>query len=366
MSFKSINNTLLLDESDDYSQKTLTFQGLPDIQAGALMVMSGMADIPATRLLGRAPQGMNATGDSDMRNYYDRISAGQNMFLTPALESLDRLIVRSALGDYPEEVYSTWNPLYSLNEKEAADVEKIFSGVAKEYADTGLIPETALAKIVQDGIVERGQWPGAEKAFKEAEDNDELPPLLAEPTEAEQAEEAARTAVAMQTAADPAGALRPKPKLVAANDARFTDATPRTLYVRRDVVNVAEITKWAKAQGFTDILPDLHVTIASSAAPIDWMKMGSSWQSKLELPAGGPRIVDVLGRESKFYVLLFSAMELEWRHQAAKDAGASWDFPEYQPHISIQKGGDIDLANVKPYQGKIVLGPEIFEERKLD
>lgn len=366
MSFKSINNTLLLDDTDSYEQKTLTFQGLPDILAGALMIMSGMADIPATRLLGRSPQGMNATGDSDMRNYYDRITAGQNMFLTPALTVLDEVLVRSVLGDYPDEINFTWSPLYSLDEKEAATVEKTFADAAKIYADTGLLPEPALAKIVQDGIAERGQWPGAEKAFAEAEEAGDLPPLLEEPSEADLAEEEARTAVALQTAADPAGAQRPKPRLVATNDARFTDATPRTLYVRRDVVNVAEITKWAKAQGFTDILPDLHVTIASSRAEIDWMKMGASWQSKLEIPAGGPRIVDVLGVDSKFYVLLFASTELEWRHQAAKEAGASWDFPEYQPHISIQKGGDIDVSKIEPYRGKIVLGAEIFEERKLD
>ena len=174
------------------------------------------------------------------------------------------------------------------------------------------------------------------------------------------AEEQARQAVALATVANPV----PKPKVVA--DARFSDATPRTLYVRRDVVNVAEITKWARSQGFTDILPDLHVTIASSRAPIDWMKMGSDWQGELKLPPGGPRIVDVLGVTSKFYVLLFASHELQWRHDMAKSAGASWDFPEYQPHISIQKGGEIDLSKVDPYRGKIVLGPEIFEERKLD
>jgi hypothetical protein len=144
------------------------------------------------------------------------------------------------------------------------------------------------------------------------------------------------------------------------------DAKPRTLYVRRDVVNVAEVRKWALSQGFTDILPDLHVTIISSRAEIDWMKMGSSWQARLEVPAGGPRIVDALGTTSTFFVLLFASDELNWRHERAKEAGASWDFPEFQPHISIQKGGEIDLSKVEPYRGKIVLGPEIFEERKLD
>jgi hypothetical protein len=244
-------------------------------------------------------------------------------------------------------------------------VEKIFADASKVYADSGLLPEPALAKIVQDGIVERGQWPGADQAFKDAEDAGELPPLLEEPTEAELAEEAAKVAMANQVAANPAGAVRPKPKLVASRDARFADATPRTLYVRRDLVNVADVRKWAVSQGLT-MQDGAHVTIVSSAAAIDWMAMGESWQAKLEIPAGGPRIVDRLGRENEVVVLLFASSELQWRHDAAKRAGASWDFAEFQPHITIMKDPDFDISKVEPYRGKIVLGPEIFEERKLD
>jgi len=40
-----------------------------------MQLASGAADIPMTRLLGQSPAGMNATGDGDMRNYYDRIEA---------------------------------------------------------------------------------------------------------------------------------------------------------------------------------------------------------------------------------------------------------------------------------------------------
>jgi hypothetical protein len=53
---------------------------------------------------------------------------------------------------------------------------------------------------------------------------------------------------------------------------------------------------------------------------------------------------------------------LSWRHEDIKRAGASWDHPQYQPHITISwKAADVDLEKVEPYRGKIVLGPEIFE-----
>ncbi|WP_420377775.1 hypothetical protein [Sinorhizobium meliloti] len=141
------------------------------------------------------------------------------------------------------------------------------------------------------------------------------------------------------------------------------DAAPRTLYVSRKVINAENIIAWAKGQGFRTTLPaeDLHVTIAFSRAAVDWMKCGQPWESELKLPAGGPRLIDKFGEGA--VVLLFKSRELEWRHEAIKDAGASWDWPEYQPHITISyDGAPDDLSAVEPYQGEIVLGPELFKE----
>jgi hypothetical protein len=46
-----------------------------------------------------------------------------------------------------------------------------------------------------------------------------------------------------------------------------------------------------------------------------------------------------------------------------KRNGASFDFEEYQPHVTITyQGGDLDLSKVEPYRGKLVFGPEIFSE----
>ena len=343
---KSIINAMVIDGKDEYDQKTQTFTGLTDIQNIAMVIVAGLADIPVTRLWGRSAAGMNATGEGDLRNYYDGIKAGQTVDLGPTISPLDECMFRSALGERPEELFYEWNPLYQMTETEAATVEKTFADAAAVYANIGVIPDTTLTEIVKGGLIERGQWPGAEKAFAAATDE---PGMIAEPTEAEIAEEQARTAIALAAANGNATAL---PR--AAND-----ALPRTLYVRRDVVNKAEITKWAIAQGFTDIVPDLHVTIVYSRQAVDWFKMGDTWQAKMEIAPGGPRQIERFG-EAK--VLLISATELRWRHEEMIRQGASSDYPDYQPHITISYGDMPD--DVDPYQGKIVLGPEIFEEVK--
>lgn len=134
----------------------------------------------------------------------------------------------------------------------------------------------------------------------------------------------------------------------------------------RKVVNAADLIEWAKGQGFKTTLPadDLHVTIAYSRDPVDWMKVGESWAGELKVAAGGPRLMERFGEAR---VLLFKAAELDWRHENIKAAGASWDHPKYQSHITISYDPESpDLESIEPYQGEIILGPELFAEVKED
>ena len=149
------------------------------------------------------------------------------------------------------------------------------------------------------------------------------------------------------------------------------DARPRTLYMRRDVVNADELREWAKSVGFETVPTGLHVTIAYSHTPVDWFKIGEDWtagpneEDKLVIK-GGPRAIEEFGKGA--IVLQFASTKLGWRHESIRERGASWDFPEYNPHITLSwnKPQGLDITTIKPYNGQIVLGPEIFEEIKPD
>ncbi|MNN83453.1 hypothetical protein D3C81_2004930 [compost metagenome] len=96
------------------------------------------------------------------------------------------------------------------------------------------------------------------------------------------------------------------------------------------------------------------------------MKVGGDWGSRqdggLTVAPGGARLVEPQGSEGAV-VLLFNSSELAWRHMQIREAGASWDYEEYQPHVTITyAAGDLDLSKIEPYRGKIEFGPEIFED----
>lgn len=343
---KGLNNTLVIDAEDTHTTKQMSWAGLPDIITKFLEVLAGVSGIPATRLLGKSPDGMNATGESDMQNYADLVAARQSMEIEPLIATLDECLIRSALGVRPPELWYTWNPIYKPSAKVQADTQKVRAETFKIETDSGAFDQDMLAEVYLNGAVESGLYPGLEQAMADRPDMG-----VTDPDEQE-AKEIERLTREAEIAAGQRQAL-PAPT---------TDATPRSLYVRRDVVNTAALTKWAKAQGFTDIVPDMHVTIMYSTTPVDWFKIGEAWQSKMTIAAGGPRQMETFGEGAQ--VLLVKASELEWRHEAMKSAGAVPSYPEYQAHITISYGAMPD--GVQPYQGEIVLGPEIFEEVRVD
>ena len=255
---------------------------------------------------------------------------------------------------------SVFNSLEQPDEAKDAEIEKKRAETLKIYADTAMLSTEALAEIAKNAMIESGRWPGCEAAFEANPDADEPDPN-ANPDDLKTAEEV--TAAAVEN-------MRKKG---AVNDAQavalITDARPRSLYVSRKLLNAAEFLKWAKGQGFEATLPaaDLHATVLYSHTPVDWLKMGSPWdendKGEVIVKPGGARIVEPLGDKGAV-VLLFNSSALSWRHEEMVRNGASHDFDDYQPHITITwaKPDGLDLATVEPYRGELRFGPEIFAE----
>ena len=62
--------------------------------------------------------------------------------------------------------------------------------------------------------------------------------------------------------------------------------------------------------------------------------------------------------------LEFSSPELVRRHAEIVEYGASWDYPEYRPHITFCYGGEIDVKTVVPYGEPLEFGPEIWRQTR--
>lgn len=158
----------------------------------------------------------------------------------------------------------------------------------------------------------------------------------------------------------------PQREPAAEEAAEFAASDPKPLYVSRKLLNTSDIIDWARSQGFTNLIEpdDMHVTIAYSKRPVNWFKMGDDLGYQMEplaIQPGGPRQVAPLGDQGAI-VLHFYSGHLQARHRHIREAGASWDYPEYLPHVTLTYGGDdIDIDAIEPYTGLLLFGPEIFE-----
>lgn len=384
---KSVFSTLLIDKEEQWNRIEQSFNGMDAILQMYLLMASAAADIPATRFLGQSPAGLNSTGESDIRNYYDRLSSEQKNDLTPAMKTLDEVIVRSALGSYPDGLFYEWNPLWQMTEKEKAEIAKSTADTFNIDRQSGLLSDIVLKKARENQLIESGFYPGFEQILEEFDDDEDLlnpdepdveilPPegddTLPEQTSGENQPPTPPTGAPRrrQTGAQSRATGAPvRDSMARRVRVHIDDARPRTAYVRRDVLNGNDILKWAKSQGFTSTLraDELHVTVAYVKQPFNWLQVGAdSWGEDqgggMTVNAGGPRMMERF--DGGATVLVFASNALGYRHRRIHEvAEVEPAYQEFNPHITLTYvGAPKNIDKIKPYMGKIVLGPEVWEE----
>ncbi len=136
------------------------------------------------------------------------------------------------------------------------------------------------------------------------------------------------------------------------------------IYMYQPVLNAEQIIEWAAAQGFTSTLlaDDMHVTVVFSRTPFsaEYTRIAAEHGTVLfhnVVVRGGKRTVTPLGDKGAV-VLKIESDDLQGEHREFRRLGASWDYQEYTPHITITYSGQgLDPRNMTPFAGDIVLGP---------
>lgn len=136
---KSAIRTAVLDGSEDYERKEVSYSGVADMVRLLMHMVSTVTHIPFTRLYGASAEGLNATGQGDEHNYNDFLRSTQNSDIDPALRQLDEVLVRSALGVFPEEFSYEWNPLTTPTPVDLATANKIQAEADQIYLDANIV-----------------------------------------------------------------------------------------------------------------------------------------------------------------------------------------------------------------------------------
>jgi len=146
---KSVFGVSILDSAEEYEQKKINLSGVDDLLWSYLKVVAASVGIPATRFLSASPDGMNATGYSDLTNYIELLQGMQEAIFTPRLDIVDRLLaIHYGLSEEAFEYRFCDIFPESLEQQEAR------YGTSVEY----------LARLTEAGIMSR------DSALQEAKD----------------------------------------------------------------------------------------------------------------------------------------------------------------------------------------------------
>lgn len=140
--------TRFINKGDAIHNTQYTFSGLSDVYDCVMMDVAGAARTPVTKLFGRAPAGLNATGESDMRNYYDYIDGLRENELRGVIERLLPVMAMSTWGEIPDDLDIDFPPMETPDPKEnAAVAEKKTNAVLAAYQNDLIDSATAQAEL---------------------------------------------------------------------------------------------------------------------------------------------------------------------------------------------------------------------------
>jgi hypothetical protein len=136
---QSIARVTLLDKDEELTRDTAAVTGLAELLFALMQEMAGEADVPVTILMGMSPAGMNATGESDIRGWYDRIAGEWVEKVDPQIRRLLGIILRTLNGGKePEKWCADLNPLWQESPKEKAETRKLHADTDEKNILNGL------------------------------------------------------------------------------------------------------------------------------------------------------------------------------------------------------------------------------------
>lgn len=146
---RSIARAVPLDANEEFERKGASVAGMADLLDQQMMRLSAASRIPVTLLMGRSPAGLNATGESDIRLFYDYIRSQQEWQLRPQLEWLMTIMLNASEGPTggvePDQWGIEFNPLWQVDPKTMSEARKNNAQTDSLYIQNGVLTADEVA-----------------------------------------------------------------------------------------------------------------------------------------------------------------------------------------------------------------------------
>lgn len=150
--------TQLVEQGTKLTNTQYTFTGLQEVYESMCLNLCGASHYPMTKLFGRSPAGMNATGESDLKNYYDYVDSQREAKLRPALQKLLPVLAMSAWGFVPDDLDFSFPPLWTPTAVETAEITLKKAQAIRDTFQAGLIRADTAQKELKKLEEETGMF----------------------------------------------------------------------------------------------------------------------------------------------------------------------------------------------------------------
>lgn len=169
--------------AESFERSPTPFGSIPDLIDRFMMRFAAAAKMPCSLLFGRAPQGLNATGESEIRTWYDSVRSDAQKNVAPRLKRVYRLLAlskNSPIKGKRVDWTIDFRPLWSPSSLEVAQAQASVATSDASYIDAGVVSPEEVALGLRDKYPHL-DFAAREKAIKQSQsfdphENDEPDP----------------------------------------------------------------------------------------------------------------------------------------------------------------------------------------------
>lgn len=136
-------------ESEGVMNVQTTIAGCTDVVRQSLELIACINRTPAVKLLGISPSGFNATGESDLKNYYDYVASKQELY-REQIQTIINVIQLCEFGNIDPAITFKFEPLNEENKASQAMTAQTKIGALTQLVDRQAMSAEELRTAVRE------------------------------------------------------------------------------------------------------------------------------------------------------------------------------------------------------------------------
>lgn len=145
------DGTALIDkELEDMVQINTPLSGVTDIVSMSLDLAPVILGISKDKYFGDLPKGLNASSEGTNRIYYDKIQSLNEKISYDNVEKVIKILQLNHFGEIDDNISFQFAPLWEMDERERAEINKIHADTAAVYVDRGCLSQEEVRGALAD------------------------------------------------------------------------------------------------------------------------------------------------------------------------------------------------------------------------